>query len=105
MKLDQIERYFQYVQIPENPFTECWEWMGWKDSKGYGRFRLGGRNSRCVAAHRFMLEYWLGRPMAKRLEGDHTCENRGCVSPLHVIEVTPRKQQVPTLRKASFPEV
>lgn len=40
-----------------------------------------------------MWEFYNERPITKGYEIDHTCEVRKCVSPLHLVEVTPEQNK------------
>lgn len=69
-----------------NKTDTCWEWMGHKDSLGYGRF-----TNRHVSwkAHRFAYTAMVG-PIPDGLTLDHLCRNRACVNPAHLEPVTLR---------------
>lgn len=58
----------------------CWEWLGHKNDRGWGRF--GGQQ-----AHRVAFEIWVG-PIPVGLTIDHLCRNRGCVNPDHLEAVS-----------------
>lgn len=70
---------------------ECWVWIGWRTSGGYGGFDLtepeaGGH----IPAHRFAYEQEVG-PIPPGLELDHLCRNTACVRPDHLEAVTHRE--------------
>jgi hypothetical protein len=72
----------------------CWNWLGDRDGKGYGRFSLqygekGHRKNREVRAHRYQYEMLVG-PIPDGLEIDHGCKNTLCVNPSHLEPVTHR---------------
>lgn len=79
------DRFFS--KVVRDPDTECWEWMASKQSNGYGRFGVGGRDGRGLRAHRVAYELLVG-PIPAGLEIDHLCRNRGCVNPAHMEPVT-----------------
>lgn len=58
----------------------CWEWLGYKNKKGYGQF------GRTLAHRRIFLMG--GHAIPDGYETDHLCMNRGCVNPYHLEAVT-----------------
>jgi hypothetical protein len=58
----------------------CWEWLAYRDRKGYGVF---GRQR----AHRVAYELLVG-PIPDGLQIDHLCRNPSCVNPDHLEPVT-----------------
>lgn len=74
--------------------SECWEWTGYKNSKGYGMFRLGTEHKfkHCVS-HRYSYEL-LASKIPKGLQLDHLCRVRHCVNPKHLEPVTARENTV-----------
>jgi hypothetical protein len=67
--------------------NQCWEWLGNKNSEGYGRIHHSDRSKGTVAAHRVSYEMCVG-PIDEGLVIDHLCRNRGCVNPYHLEPVT-----------------
>lgn len=63
--------------------TGCWEWVGRKTKKGYGRFSYGGRVG---YAHRYSYQKYVGE-IEEGMTIDHVCENKGCVNPEHLEQV------------------
>lgn len=60
--------------------TGCWLWSGSIAKNGYGR--IGPK-----LAHRVMYERIVGDIMS-HLEIDHLCNNKSCVNPMHLEQVT-----------------
>lgn len=75
-----LERFNERVRRT----PECWEWMGIKSPKGYGRLSVKGK---LLAAHRVSHELHVG-PIPEGLEIDHLCRNRACVNPAHLEAVS-----------------
>lgn len=74
----------------------CVEWAGPLYPNGYGRFTLRGRE--CLA-HRKAVELHIGAPVAISLVVMHTCDNKKCVSPEHLVTGTQRDNVHDALRK------
>jgi hypothetical protein len=69
----------------------CWIWIGPKFKKGYGKFITYRHGRRKVyLAHRWSYMTWNGKIKKKR-EIHHTCENKSCVCPEHLMSVTRRQ--------------
>lgn len=73
---------------------DCWPWLGWVQSNGYGAFTIRiepGTHGRqvCWLAHR--LSYILAHgDIAAGFTIDHLCRNRRCVNPAHMEPVSMR---------------
>jgi hypothetical protein len=79
------ERFWS--KVSQTGESDCWEWEGTRNPKGYGRLAVG-RTS--VPAHRYAYELLIG-PFPPGLVSDHLCRNRGCVNPSHIEPVTNRE--------------
>lgn len=67
--------------------NDCWEWQGYRRPSGHGTFRVGGKGSSPVHAHRVAYALSVG-PIPDGLHLDHLCRNPGCVNPAHMERVT-----------------
>lgn len=81
MMLDAIKVRFM-ARVLVDVVTGCWEWQGANDSRGYGKFWLGGRSRR---AHRVAFRLWKRTPRAGYVLL-HACDNPKCVNPGHLRE-------------------
>ncbi len=79
--IDRFESRFT-----RGPTTECWEWTGTLNYKGYGKFWY----PKGASAHRFSYLIHVGKIPGK-LVVDHLCRNRKCVNPLHLRLLTARE--------------
>lgn len=79
MLLDRIKNK---IIIEEK--TDCWLWVGAKQTDGYGCF---GYEKKVHLAHRKIYQIIKGE-IEKGLELDHLCKNRNCVNPDHLEPVT-----------------
>lgn len=62
----------------------CWNWLAGKFHNGYGYFWTDGK---LIRAHRLSYELVNGSLPEDR-ELHHTCENKGCVNPNHLIVIS-----------------
>ena len=72
----------------------CWEWTACKMTRGYGQISW---NNKCTGAH--IVSYLLsGRKIPKGYVIMHTCDNKGCVNPKHLI-AAPHKINMDDMKK------
>lgn len=79
-----LSRFMRYAEPTANG---CWTWGGGRYPNGYGAFKLatGHNGGRKVLAHRWIYEQVVG-PIADVI--NHTCENKACVNPAHLEDIT-----------------
>ena len=79
-----VGRYWSKVVKTET----CWLWTGTKNKAGYGRFYSSTEGRTNYLAHDFA--FWLEHGRWPEIRGghglSHTCHNRACVNPAHLIE-------------------
>lgn len=77
------ERFWSKVSMA-GP-DECWEWMGSRNTGGYGWFKVGDR---ATGSHRVAFELTSG-PIPDGLLIRHRCDNPPCCNPAHMELGTP----------------
>lgn len=88
-----MEKFWKRVAIKGT--GECWNWLGYKNHKGYGYFRNNGKS---YFSHRVAYELLIGK-IPRGLFIDHLCRNRACQNPRHMEPVS-RKEN--TMRGMNF---
>lgn len=77
-----IRRFLKKIKVLD---SGCWLFTGHIDkTTGYGRFWFDGRVN---GAHLFAYKTFVGSLEADK-EHHHRCENRWCVNPLHLVQLT-----------------
>lgn len=74
-----IERFMEKVVV--NGDTQCWEWIGATNNKGYGMIKINGKP---ILTHRFAFEYFNNTKIPKGLCILHKCDNPKCVNYQHL---------------------
>ena len=73
------ERFLSKIDIKSD--EECWLWIGSKDTRGYGHFKISGKLYR---AHRLAYAYSRGFDIPVKGLICHTCDVRLCCNPNHL---------------------
>lgn len=62
----------------------CWEWTGALNDGGYGVMSIGSRGAGTDRTHRVSFRLFKGK-IPRRLVVRHTCDNRKCFRPDHLV--------------------
>lgn len=76
--------FWSHVIVAEK--DDCWEWLGTRDPKGYGRFLPGIGSAHRVA---YELHHGIRLPYVAKITPTtpvvrHTCDNPPCCNPFHL---------------------
>lgn len=85
---------------------QCWEWLGATMPNGYGRVKLGGRAWLAHRAAYFMAHGSIPTPRKKGHAATvirHTCDNRRCCNPAHLIPGTAKDNATDLVRRRRHP--
>ena len=76
--------FWSRVEIDDE--SGCWNWVGAFSNCGYGKFSIGGLQTRAMTtqgAHRVSYELFVG-PIEAGKVIKHKCDNKRCVNPEHL---------------------
>lgn len=96
IRAKDVTRFYKFVPAAEE--DDCWEWQSTRNHRGYGKFWL---NDRTDLAHRVSYRIHHGLIPAG-LQVRHTCDNRPCVNPAHLLVGTGKENAQDALERGRY---
>jgi hypothetical protein len=90
----QTPQHLFYLKVERR--GDCLEWTGYRNPKGYGKFKLNGK----VRTATHVVWEWAHGPLPEGRELDHRCHNHACVRLRHLRPVT-HKENMENFRGAT----
>ena len=87
MAVTELQRF--WAKVIRRDINECWGWTGTISSSGYGLFWPTQRET--WNAHRYMYGVMNSFEELEGKDIHHTCRNRVCVNPLHLVALTEKE--------------
>jgi hypothetical protein len=86
---EQLAAFDAQIEKDTENWNGCWNWMGRKQTNGYGQLALASGGG-LLLAHRISYMHYVGEiPRGKVI--DHLCSNPACVNPNHLKLCTQRE--------------
>lgn len=94
-----IDRFWNKVNL--EPISECWNWVGGINARGYGNFWINGK---IVSAHRVAWEIYNLCEVPKGMWVLHKCDNKKCCNPCHLYIGTASDNMMDSIYRDKFPK-
>lgn len=102
MQKDQLKSWF-WSKVRVLGSDDCWEWTGRLDDKGYGASRTLYDHGYPQRSSRAAYILTFGE-IEKGLVVRHSCNNRKCCNPRHLVKGTQRDNMLDRKRAGNYPK-
>lgn len=101
---DKSRRFWEKVAVDEEE-DDCWWWIAAANSSGYGVYSY--RKRKIFLAHRIswaVVNNDYEMP-PKGMQVMHTCDNKLCVNPLHLLLGTAQENNLMAIKRGQIPSI